>query len=521
LDRHQVKVGGEIMRASLSESSGFSGGAVEQVLSPGQIFDYARYGNGNGTAEQLAGSGASSNPYVLNDANNTFRSQFSNSVYSINIAGFVQDSWNILENLTAQGGVRFDDQILHGGPDYSLPGQPTHAVPFILSAFSPRAGLIYDPVGNGRSKLFASYGRFNEYMPLSLVSRAFPHQEEVQTTRSLQNCNVENPLVCEALSRDYLRSTPETVLNPLQPQGVDTYTAGAEYQVFKDLLSGLSYTASRMSALIEDYSTNNGSTFTVGDIGKQAYSQALVQPNAVTGQLYEFTWTNYQRNYDGINAYLTKTMGHNFIGHASYTLSWLRGVEAGLYVSETGELHPNNNNTFNAASLFPNVYGYLNTDHRHQFKIDGAYLYSVNPNFLITPNIRFRAGSGSPYSLTGANPQFGPAQAYILPRGLGGDMDWLFGVDIGLKAEQIFRDKTRLSYGITAINVFDFQTGIHADERYALNSQYIYPIAGGTTSMVPYVKTYNGTPAVLNPSFGLPTAYELPIEVRIDVKYTF
>ncbi|AKU96979.1 Oar protein [Labilithrix luteola] len=522
LGRHQLKVGTEIMRSSLSHRTAFTGGAIEQMVAGNtQIYDSARYGNGNSTAVGLANGGSSNNPYVLNDANNRFYDSASNTTHYWNLAGYIQDSWNILDNLTIQGGIRIDNQYLYGGEQYSRPGQSSNALAFTLKNLSPRIGVIYDPTNTGRAKMFASYGRFFHLMPLSTLDRAFPEQSQVLTYRAAGTCPSNQPLTCQALQRSYIRAEGESVMRSLTGQAVDQYEAGAEYQILKDLLGGIRYTASRAHSLIEDYSTNNGSTFGVGSIGSTPYTNTLVGPNAVTGLDYAYYFRNAARNYDAISVYLNKSLARRFIGNASYTVSFLRGVENGLFRSEDGELHPNNNNSFNSAALFPNVYGYLGADRRHQAKLDGAFLFEIRPNFLVTPNIRLRVSSGAPYSMMGADPNFGPAQAYILSRGEGGVTPWYFQADVGLKAEQVLQDRSRLSYGLTVLNLLNLQTATQTDEKYAQNSEYIRPIAGGTKNDVAYVKTTNQTPARLNANYGNATAFQLPIEVRFDVKYTF
>ena len=81
----------------------------------------------------------------------------------------MQDSWSILDNVTLNAGVRYDAQTLNG--------LTTHrASPARTS--SPRVGVIYDFTEQGRSKIFANYARYYEKVPLNLVDRGFPGEQQ-------------------------------------------------------------------------------------------------------------------------------------------------------------------------------------------------------------------------------------------------------------------------------------------------------------------------------------------------------
>ena len=98
---------------------------------------------------------------------------------------FAQDTWQ-MGRLTLRPGVRYEQQELIGSappPNIcfegdSVPGAgdgsgPAKACGFKWSDnWAPRIGLTYDFKGDGRSKLFASYGRFFTKVPNDLAARA-------------------------------------------------------------------------------------------------------------------------------------------------------------------------------------------------------------------------------------------------------------------------------------------------------------------------------------------------------------
>lgn len=76
------------------------------------------------------------------------------------LSGFVQDRWTLNDRLTVNGGLRYDAQFL----DADARGSMTH------HQLSPRIGLIFDPSGRGRMKLFAHAAKYQGMVPLGLLT---------------------------------------------------------------------------------------------------------------------------------------------------------------------------------------------------------------------------------------------------------------------------------------------------------------------------------------------------------------
>ena len=84
---------------------------------------------------------------------------------------FVQDSWKVSDRLTVNPGLRYEQQSLSGTlvQDFELKNN-----------WAPRVGVIYDVLGNGRSKLYANYGVFYARIPNDLAARALSADDGVQ-----------------------------------------------------------------------------------------------------------------------------------------------------------------------------------------------------------------------------------------------------------------------------------------------------------------------------------------------------
>lgn len=74
-----------------------------------------------------------------------------------NEAFYIQDSWDVNEQLTLNLGVRLDKFSLNDGAGQQFIG--------FDNEIGPRLGFTYDPMNDGRSRVFGSYGRY--YLPVA------------------------------------------------------------------------------------------------------------------------------------------------------------------------------------------------------------------------------------------------------------------------------------------------------------------------------------------------------------------
>lgn len=195
------------------------------------------------------------------------------------IGGFVQDSWQILDKVTLNAGLRYDTQTMFGADGtvgLSLPNQ-----------WSPRVGVIYDFSQQGRSKVYAYYARFYETVPLNIADRAFPGEVQVGASHNTASCdpsvnpNSEGCRGSTGLTRGDAAygngvSNPNQFYNrtggdkvPVDPdikaQSSDQIVIGGEYEVFPDARLALNYTHSYLNQAIEDMSRDEANTYFLGN----------------------------------------------------------------------------------------------------------------------------------------------------------------------------------------------------------------------------------------------------------------
>ncbi|MCA9690073.1 MAG: TonB-dependent receptor [Nannocystaceae bacterium] len=497
-------------------------GAGHHVIKFGVDFEYMQYNSHRGytgnTAYRESTSGATYSDYreygfLTGPDQALILPSLQWSVFSTTIGGFLQDSWSIMDKVTLNVGLRYDAQHLFGGDGnlaMSLPNQ-----------ISPRVGLIWDPTQRGKSKLFANYARFYQSVPLNLADRAGSGEPSFVSVHDASVCdpaNLDDHLgACQTDGSRVQLGGPsdpdqlwivtgagKTPIDPkLKPQSSDEIVAGGEYELIPDGRLGVSYTHRWLNRVIEDMSRDEATTYFIGNPG---YGIATDFPKA-------------QRIYDAAVLYFDKRFSRGWLVSASYTLAFLRGNIAGLFRPETGQLDPNINSDFDLISLLDNRFGYLPGDSRHTFKVFAGGEIDVGRGNAILVGGAFRAQSGSPTNVLGSHMIYGSDEVFILPRGAGVRLPWVFRLDTNIGFRRYFSKDLAIAITMDVFNVANFQAATLIDETYTL--QDVLPLADGTTEDLKSLKDIDGETVVVNPNFGRPKAFQTPRQFRFGVRFQF
>ena len=181
---HEIKIGGDFQDDTTTGSTFYTGGQrlrVRPCLQTGtstcDLSQAPFYTNADGQTQQvfyqhdLLADGTSDNFQIIP------ASPF--DVPTKRYSAFIQDQWRIIPTLTMNLGVRYDSENFYGfSPDPAI-GQ--FSAFKLNNEWSPRIGVVWDFIGDGTSKLYASAGRFYFALPTDLNVRVFTANSAVTT----------------------------------------------------------------------------------------------------------------------------------------------------------------------------------------------------------------------------------------------------------------------------------------------------------------------------------------------------
>lgn len=472
------------------------------------------------------------------------------------IGAFVQDSWQIRPNLTVNLGLRYENQI--GYAAKALQGQVTpdgEIVPKqvynLNDLWAPRAGFVFDPTEEGRSKIFGHWGRYYENIPMDLLVRNYGgeylnfglvnasrlsagdpgYDPNCDADHNGANIDVAALKSCTDVFSLGQSGGPAAYLAPgLRGQYSDEIILGTEYEILPNLKVGLNYIHRSLPNVIEDISTDGGNSYVITNPGRdfseeaaKLRQQAMAElassdpAQQALGELHERQAQQLDhtkefdkpvRNYDAIQITATQRPSKRSLLLASYTYSASRGNYPGLASSDTGQADPNNTSLYDLPDLMANRYGPLGLDRPHSLKIDGFYQFDLQQVGLLTTGASFRAQSGIAHNALAASPHFGygTGESFLLPRGAMARSPVTHQVDVHVSYGRRLSKGTAVEAFVRVFNLFNQQDELNVDEIYTLNA--VNPIVGGTMSDLEHAKTLNengmetNRSPVVNKNFG-------------------
>jgi hypothetical protein len=489
----------------------------------------------NGTTDELL-----TGPY--------YRDELVANVKSVNTAYFIQDTIRPLPNVTIDVGLRFENQTL-----YDFRGDEFLS----LNNFGPRLGVVYDPSNEGRSKVFAHYGRFFETIPMNLAARYFGGEGLGVGVYDNSACGNPPPNWRGAGTGEWQTCTLAfaTALNgggtyPVQPdikaQYHDEIVAGFKHALTDDLVVGIDYTHRWLGVVVEDGTFTDG-TFVLGNPGqipksaldrlqadidaKQMQVTSAPTPADRTFREQELAELKSkqsnlkglaeeakpERTYDAITLSALKRLARNWMLNASYTYSRLIGNYNGLYDADNSYFAPNGSNAYDTPELTLNRKGPLANDRPHSGRVDGYYQLPVGKGTILV-GLSFSAYSGAPRNYT-AQWIGGQQLIFLLPRGSAGRTDTVTQTDCKLSYHRDLSKNTAVEAFLDLFNVFDQRTALQVDDTYTFD--LAAPLVNGTVQDLPNAKTYEGNPLKRNPNFGHGTVFQAPFHGRIGLRFLF
>ena len=354
---------------------------------------------------------------ILNGGKATSVQEYNTPADSVNIEHmfglFLQDTWT-MGKLTLNLGGRWDHNA------GMMPAQSTDGGPFVgprsFPASQPinqslavwRAGAVYDPVGDGKTAMKASYSRYGLQVGIDRVTNVNPLTVGFRTCPWVDTNGDGAPQLSEVTTAQ-CTAFPSLSVHYASPNGPkwpysDEVTAGIERQLIPDMRVGVMYYHRTNRNQVGEVNTAVPSSFytpiTVnipngpnGPTTATVYN--LSSPSYISLSNLVFDNESYlDTNYNGVEITASKRMSHRWQMLAGLTIGQNKGgtnasgTSTGQTVSAAADLNDPNN------TVFPT--GVVGYDSKVAFRLSGSYILPYD----ITMAGGLISNGGFPYAST-------------------------------------------------------------------------------------------------------------------------
>ena len=408
---------------------------------------------------------------------------------------YAQDQWTVGDHLTLDLGVRTEHERV---PTF-VPSYLKYAFDFgWKEKFAPRLGAAYDIWGNGRAKVFGSWGRYYDWTKYEMPRGQFGAETwcvyyHGLDTLNLGSINLTNqpgtdlwkalPLATGACRDRRVPSFRGNIDPATRPMSQDSTSAGLEYQVGRESVLTAHYIHNNLRDTIEDIGFLNPAGdegYLIGNPGRGQTSIQFPTGRTPLGQPTPLA----VRKYDALELGYSRRFSTTWFFNANYTLSRLWGNYSGIGSSDevttpttgntaataqqqTGSIARPGTNVSRAWDLDELMWdshgnldpkGRLATDRPHVVKLYGSYQAPFKTQF----GAFFYGGSGTPMTtyVMSSNTS-GGVGSMVEGRGDMGRTPALTRTDLLVSHEVSVAGTRKMRFELNVLNVFNQQTARH------------------------------------------------------------
>jgi len=417
---------------------------------------------------------------------------------------YLQDKWNVLPNMTVNLGIRWDrQQIIDSAGVQQID---------LKKDYAPRFGFVWDPTRDQKTKVYGSFGRFYEEIPMDLVIRSYsyerqPHIYNYSPTDFHPDPNAEADLGKQS---NIVGANIEPADPNLHGQYVRELIVGGEREIMPNFAIGVKYIYRNYGEIIEDFLSDPAAgVYSIGNPGEGIMKNVFD---------YNFDSTPYraekpQRIFRGVEIDATKRFSDRWSVLASYLWSKLDGNYDGEYAPFTNiGADPNISAAYDYADFQTNHYlngdpgdmhpitnrGPLSNDRRSQAKVSGTYTAPFGLNVGLSAYFR----TGTPLSRYGFVNGYGRYELFLSKRGSEGRTPNTYEADLHL-GYPLGVGPVTINLMADVFNLLNSQRPVLLDERWDFD------------------EADNGSATPTNPNYKKQVLRQPPRSVRFGVRVAF
>jgi hypothetical protein len=376
-----------------------------------------------------------------------------------NTTAYLQDSWSARPNLQINAGVRWDRQEIIDASGIKQID--------MKKDFAPRLGVTWDPGNDHRAKIYGSFGRYYEQIPMDLVIRSFSYERQPRIinydpTSIVPNSSAEADFgTVSAILGGFTEPADPNIKN----QYLNEFILGGERELLPHISFGVKGIYRSYGNVIEDFLCADDGTYCIGNPGKGIMKEIFTLDYSQT-----FPAPEAKRTYKGVQFDATKALNNNWQGMASYIFSKLDGNYDGEYAPFTNiGADPNISAAYDYYDFFTNGSdltkitnrGPLSNDRRHQFKASGTYFSPWKLSVGVSAYWR----SGTPLTRYGYSDAYSRYEFFLTTRGAEGRSPATYEADVHL-GYPIEVGRTKINILLDVFNLLNAQRPILVDQRW-------------------------------------------------------